>query len=264
MRWVILCAALALPAQASEIAPDGLDNLPGADVYFLGEVHDHEGHHLNQARAIRTIDPAAMVFEMLTEAQATAAPASWDSAEDLGAALEWAGNGWPDFAMYFPIFEAAPDARIYGAAVPRDVARAAFGQPLAEVFAGDAARFGLDQPLASEDQTAREALQQAAHCNALPDEMLPGMVDIQRLRDAELARVAELALRDTGGPVVVITGTGHVRRDWGAPAALAVAAPEVSSLTLGQYELAAPEPPLTDLWIVTDAVAREDPCAAFQ
>ncbi|MBN2761176.1 MAG: ChaN family lipoprotein [Rhodobacteraceae bacterium] len=264
MKWVILSAALALPAQANEITPDGLDSLPGAQVYFLGEVHDHPDHHLNQARAIRAIQPSAMVFEMLTEAQSAGAPDTWDSAASLSAALAWDGSGWPDFALYYPIFEAAPDAAIYGAAVPRDQARAAFGQPLPDIFMGDATRFGLDQPLAPEDQTARETMQLEAHCNALPAEMLPGMVDIQRLRDAELARVAEQALRDTGGPVVVITGTGHVRRDWGAPAALALAAPDVTSVTLGQYEIAAPEMPLTDLWIVTEAVDRADPCAAFQ
>ncbi|NBB97160.1 MAG: hypothetical protein GVY34_03165 [Alphaproteobacteria bacterium] len=264
MKWMLLGAALALPAQAEQIAPDRLDSLPGASVFFLGEVHDHPGHHLNQARAIAAIQPTAMVFEMLTDAQAANAPATWDSAETLADALAWDGSGWPDFAIYYPIFEAAPTARIYGAAVPRAQARAVFEQPVAQVFAGDAARFALDTPLPETEQAARETLQAEAHCNALPANLLPGMVAVQRLRDAELARVAELALRDTGGPVVVITGTGHVRRDWGAPAALALAAPEVATLSLGQYEDAAPDPALTDFWIVTDAVDRDDPCAAFQ
>lgn len=76
--------------------------------------------------------------------------------------------------------------------------------------------------------------------------------------------MAETALQDTGGPVVVITGSGHVRQDWGAPAALARAAPGISTFTLGQYEGSAPDPALTDRWVVTDAVAREDPCAAFR
>lgn len=264
MKWALLNLVLALPAQAEQIAPDRLDNLPGADVVFLGEVHDHAGHHLNQARAITAIGPRALVFEMLTEAQASAAPESWTTAEELAGALNWDGSGWPEFAIYYPIFQATPDARIYGAAVPRAQARAVFEQPLTAVFAGDAARFGLDHPLPAAEQTARETLQAEAHCNALPTDLLPGMVTVQRLRDAELARVAELALRQTGGPVAVITGTGHVRRDWGAPAALARAAPEVTRLTLGQYEIAAPDPALTDFWIVTDAVDRDDPCAAFQ
>ena len=264
MKWALLSLAFALPAQATEITPDGLDSLSGFDVAFLGEMHDHPGHHLNQARAIRAIEPLALVFEMLTGAQAARAPSSWDNAESLASALEWDGSGWPDFAIYYPIFQAAPEARIYGAAVPRDQARALFGQALPDVFEGDAERFGLDQPLSAPEQAARETLQAEAHCNALPDDLLPGMVAVQRLRDAELARVAELALQETGGPVVVITGTGHVRRDWGAPAALALAAPQITTVTLGQYEMAAPDPALTDFWIVTDAVARDDPCAAFQ
>ena len=264
MKWAILSVALGFPAQAEEISPDRLDSLSGADVYFLGEVHDHPDHHLNQARAIRAVAPKAMVFEMLTEAQAANAPGSWTDAESLAEALEWDSSGWPDFAIYVPIFEAAPESRVYGAAVPREQARAVFGQPLSKVFEGDPARFGLDTPLPEPEQAIRETYQAEAHCNALPADLLPGMVNVQRLRDAELARVAEQAHRDTGGPVVVITGTGHVRRDWGAPAALELAAPELTTLTLGQYELSAPDPALTDIWIVTDAVDRDDPCAAFQ
>jgi uncharacterized iron-regulated protein len=205
-----------------------------------------------------------MVFEMLTQTQAANAPATWDSAEELGAALNWTGSGWPEFAIYYPIFQAAPSARIYGAAIPREQARAVFENPLDAVFAGDPARFGLDTPLPEAEQAARETLQAEAHCNALPANLLPGMVAAQRLRDSELARVAETALHETGGPVVVITGTGHARRDWGAPAALGRAAPEITSLALGQYEIAAPDPALTDVWIVTDATPRDDPCAGFQ
>lgn len=264
MKWAVLSLAFALPAHAMEITPDGLDRLSGFNVAFLGEVHDHPGHHLNQARAIRAITPRALVFEMLTEEQAARAPTTWDSAESLASALKWDGSGWPDFAIYYPIFQAAPQGRIYGAAVPREQARAVFGQALPDVFVGDAARFRLDQPLPGPEQATRERLQAKAHCNALPVDLLPGMVAVQRLRDAELARVAEVALQETGGPVVVITGTGHVRRDWGAPAILAQAAPQVTTVTLGQYEMAAPDPAVTDFWIVTDAVAREDPCAAFQ
>lgn len=264
MKWLISVAALALPAHAEQITPEGLDALPRADVYFLGEVHDHPDHHLNQARAISGIQPTALVFEMLTRSQAAAAPARWDNVDELATALAWDGSGWPDFNLYYPVFDAAPKARIYGAAIPRAQARAVFETSLIQIFAGDAARFGLDSALPTADQTAREILQAEAHCNALPDDLLPGMVDVQRLRDAELARVAETALRDTGGPVVVITGSGHVRRDWGAPAALALAAPETAIFALGQYEGIAPEPAVTDAWVVTGAVERADPCAAFQ
>ena len=75
-----------------------------------------------------------------------------------------------------------------------------------------------------------------AHCDALPEDMLPGMVAVQRLRDAVLARAVVRAMDDTGGPVAVITGNGHARRDWGMPAMLARAAPDLDVWVLGQTE----------------------------
>lgn len=264
MRALVMALSLALPAAAQEVGPDALDGL-AADIVVLGEVHDNPQHHLNQARAVAALEPAALVFEMLTEDQAArATQAARASAETLGAALDWEAGGWPDFAMYWPIFAAAPDARIVGAAVPRAKARDVFETPLATVFGPDAGRYGLNQPLDPAEQEIREAEQMAAHCDALPEAMLPGMVAAQRLRDGALARAALAALAETGGPVAVITGSGHARTDRGVPALVGRAAPEVSVLSLGQVERPAePDQPF-DLWIVTDPTPRDDPCAAFR
>ena len=120
-----------------------------------------------------------------------------------GAALGWADSGWPDFAMYAPIFAAAPDARLYGGALPRETVRSAVKDGAASVFGAEAARFGLDRPLTAEAQAAREEQQFQAHCEAVPREAMPGMVEAQRLRDAALARAALQSLQDTGGPVAV-------------------------------------------------------------
>lgn len=232
---------------------------------MLGEVHDNPVHHLNQARALSALAPKAVVFEMLTEAQAAeAVPGLRGDAAALEAALGWNASGWPDFAIYWPVFEALGGAEIVGAAVPREEARRAFEVPLAEVFGPESGLFGLDRPLPPADQAAREAEQQAAHCDALPPQMLPGMVAAQRLRDAALARAALSALRQTGGPVAVITGSGHARTDIGVPALLALAAPEVTVLALGQVERPAGSEQPFDLWIVTDPAPRGDPCAAFR
>lgn len=127
----------------------------------------------------------------------------------------------------------------------------------------DVARFGLDRPLPPAEQAAREARQMDAHCNAMPADMMPGMVMAQRLRDAALARAAARAFDETGGPVAVITGSGHADRRRGIPAALALARPDLSVLSVGQLEAdPGPDAPF-DLWIVTDSVDRDDPCAAF-
>jgi uncharacterized iron-regulated protein len=260
---LILSAA---PVLAAPVTPQGLlDALPGVPVVLLGEVHDNPAHHRVQAQAVAALRPAALVFEMLTPAQAARATADLrgDPAA-LAGALQWAESGWPDFAMYAPIFAAAPLAQVHGGALDRAEVRRAFVEGAAAVFGPEAARYGLDQPLGAPDQAAREALQQEAHCNALPPEMLPGMVAAQRLRDAALARAVVQALAQTGGPVAVITGTGHVRRDHGIPAALALAAPEVAVLAVGQLEADPGADAPFDLWLIADPVDRPDPCAVFR
>lgn len=267
MRHALILAlcACAVPVFAEQIQPADLSAL-SADVVILGEVHDNPVHHAHQAQAVAALAPAALVFEMLTPDQAAlVTEANRGDAAALGAALGWEASGWPDFSMYHPIFTAAPRARIYGAALPREDVRRAVGEGAAAVLGADADRFGLTSPLPAAEQAAREADQMAAHCNAMPAEMMPGMVEAQRLRDASLARAAVQAMAETGGPVAVIAGSGHARRDWGIPAALAVAAPELSVLSVGQIEAegaAAPEQPF-DLWLVTEPTPREDPCAAF-
>lgn len=230
---------------------------------FLGENHDNPRHHARQAEITADITPGAIVWEMLTQEQADRiTPALIPNATALEATLGWTASGWPDFSMYHPIFMAAPGARHYGAAIPRDAARAAMSD-VAGAFVADPVRFGLASPLDPDQQAAREALQLAAHCDALPAEMLPMMVDVQRLRDAELARVAMLALIDTGGPVVVITGNGHARTDWGAPAVLRRATPGLSVVALGQGEDGSPPPGTFDLVEDAPSVPRDDPCEAF-
>jgi uncharacterized iron-regulated protein len=70
-------------------------------------------------------------------------------------------------------------------------------------------------------------------------------------------------MADTGGPVAVITGNGHARRDQGLAVPLARVAPDLSLLAIAQFEEEAPAAPPFDLWLITHATPREDPCAAF-
>lgn len=269
MRYALALALVFASVQASvaaatEIGPEALPGLR-APVVILGEVHDNPVHHANQALAIAFLHPSAIVFEMLSPERASyATPANRESAEKLGAALGWEASGWPDFGMYYQIFEAAPEATIRGADVPRADLLRAMSEGAAAAFGADAARFGLTQPLAPADQATLEAEQLAAHCNALPPERMAGMVEAQRLRDAVLARVVLEALAETGGPIAVITGSGHARTDFGVPAVLRVVMPDLSVLSIGQTEAPAdPQQPF-DFWLVTDPAPRDDPCAVFR
>ncbi len=251
-------AAALLPALAAEA------DLPQADVVILGEVHDNPDHHAWQAEAIAAIAPSALVFEMLLPEQAAVVtPDLRADVEALGAALGWEARGWPDFAMYHPLFVAAADAAVFGGDVPSSTVRRALDEGAAAAFGPEAGRYGLTQPLPEQEQAAREDMQARAHCDALPADLLPGMVEAQRLRDAALARAAVKAHAATGGPVVVIAGTGHARTDWGMPAVLAVAAPELTVFSVGQIEgRAGPDAPF-DMTRATEPQLRDDPCAAF-
>lgn len=237
-----------------------------ADILFLGEQHDNPTHHLVQAAWIEALRPRVLVFEMLTPDQAARVTAeARTSEESLEAILDWNASGWPDFSMYYPVFAADPDAPILGAAVPRDQVRDLMETDLAAILGPEvSARFGLDMPLPDSQQAEREALQRTAHCDALPEEMLPMMVDLQRLRDAALADAALAGFTQFGGPVVVITGNGHAREDWGAPFLARRAAPDVSVYTLGQGE--AGREPEGGFGFIADgpAVDRGDLCDAFK
>lgn len=265
-RAVALFAAVfATFAGAEEIGPDGLGSLPEVEVVFLGEVHDNPLHHAHQAAAVAALGANVLIFEMLTEEQAARLrPEHYGSAEEMAAVLGWDGSGWPDFAMYHPIFLAAPDAQVLGGGLDRDIVRRAVTEGAAATIPDWAEVFALGAPLPDAEQAARESGQAEAHCGALPPEMLPGMVEAQRLRDAALARAVLTAVVAIGGPVVVITGNGHARRDWGAPAMLARLLPDMPMLTIGQFELEASEDPPFDLWLVTEAADRPDPCLALR
>ncbi len=253
----LVLAVLAGPA-AAEVEPP-----PGMDIYVLGEVHDNAAHHAEQARLTTLIAPKAVVWEMLTPEQVQAIEGV-DRADmtAMAAALDWENSGWPDFAMYHPIFVAAGDAVHLGATVSRADLRKAIEEG-AEAALGSKAKGWPMGPLDPTAQAAREEEQRIAHCNALPEAMLAGMVEAQRMRDWSLAALAVAAVEAGDGPVVIITGSGHARRDWGGPALIAEAHPELKVWTLGQIEGPPEADAPYDAVETGPAPERDDPCRAF-
>ncbi len=250
-------------ASAAEIDASDLYKLPPADVIFLGEVHDNPIHHAHQAIALEALGAKAIVYEMLTPDQARLVPGADGSEAALESALGWNASGWPDFALYYPVFVAGADAVVLGGARNKAAVRRAVTEGAAAVYGEGADVFGLDLPLDVAEQRLRVAGQADAHCGALPEDLLPGMVEAQRLRDAELARAIVEAALTIGRPVAVITGNGHARRDWGAPRMVLRAMPDLTVLSVGQFESEpGPDTPF-DLWLVTEGAERGDPCAAF-
>ena len=260
---VFVCLS-AMSAAAAAPDPDVVKQLAQADVVILGEVHDNPVHHQMQADILTALAPKAVVWEMITQAQADGlVNLSLTDAGQVADHLDWATSGWPDFDYYAPVFAAATGAQQFGGLVPRSSSKSVLEQGAAIFFGSDAAVYGLDKPLPKAEQQVREADQLTNHCNALPVEMLPMMVEFQRLRDAVLADAVVQALQATGGPIAVITGNGHARNDRGVPVYLANARPDVLVLSLGQSE-AGQVAGTFDLVLDAAPVDRPDPCLAFQ
>jgi len=250
---------MAAPFAWAQVLPEKapLQAVRGAHVVFLGEIHDNPMHHLIQSDLMVGLNPAAVVFEMLT-------PEPFETLAELDALIGWEAAGWPEISIYGPVISQSMGRPIYGAGVPRAQVRPIMETSAAEAFGAESVRFGLEAPLPEDQAIARNKLQADAHCGAMPDEMIPLMVEVQRFRDARLAQVALEAFETHGPPVVVITGNGHARKDWGAPFALFQANPAIFIASVGLFETPQEKRPPYDSWMVTEAIVRPDPCLAFK
>lgn len=230
-----------------------------ADFVILGEIHDNPTHHRVQAEYVSRLNPKAVVFEMLLPEEADSLQKVERSVTAMQAAVtEFQWSNLPDYAEILEQSDV-----IVGAALPRDRVRAAFHDGAARVFGEGATRIGLGDVLPPAELQKRKQGQFEAHCEAMPLDMMGGMVEAQRLRDAHFARVLVEAAQTYGRPVVLITGNGHARRDWGVPRYVSRLMPEATIFALGQSEEGSIRGTF-DLVLDAEPIKRPDPCAAFR
>ncbi|WP_299391145.1 ChaN family lipoprotein [Pelagibius sp.] len=187
---------------------------------LLGEKHDNPEHHRLQARIVDAIGAAgrrpAVVWEMAEPAHAqTLRAATARTVDGLGDALSWEARGWPAWSSYRPIAEAALKHGMTmapGNASPEATRAVGRGEPLtaAEI---ERLNWTLEYSEAQLDELT--GILADSHCRMLPERMLPGMADVQRLRDAWMS--ASLREADSGDGAILIAGGQHVREDWGVP-----------------------------------------------
>lgn len=233
------------PSSGRFIAPSALiAALANADFVLLGEKHDNADHHRLQAWIVRALvgrgRRLAVAFEMFAADQAPLIAAHLASnpkvAAGIGRAVNWSKSGWPDWSLYEPMAQAALDSGLPVTAANlsrRLVEKIGKGglEALAPAFV---ARLGLERALepAIEAAMAREIFD--AHCGVLPRDKVGPFVEIQRARDAHMARmIADASAAGLDG-AVLITGAGHARRDRGVPLHMVRMAPgkRVAALAL--------------------------------
>ena len=236
------CSHPAAPVAARASDPAWLERAVSADIVYLGEKHDNPEHHQHQADVlealVRRAARPAVVLEMVDEDEQPKLDAleSARTPDEYRDALAWNERGWPDFALYAPIFRVIVAHRLHviaGNAPKAAVKRIAFGTS----DPAELARFGLDTPLAAVAEKSLEDELAASHCGMLPPSSLPAMALAQRARDFALATHARTAPRVSAGPrSVVIAGAGHARKDRGAPFYARQADPKLVQYVIGFVE----------------------------
>jgi len=260
-------------------AEELVQRLKDADITLLGEHHDNADHHRLQSWALENILASGrhpvLAFEMILPEQQAALQRQRtehpDDLDGLAIALNWEKSHWPAWPHYRPLFALAltSELEIRAANIPNDLVRSlAKGLPLSPEASQ---HYHLDQPLdPALDAAMAEEIRQS-HCGQMPEQAVPGMVLIQRARDAAMA----LAISEAAeGGAVLIAGAGHSRTDRGAPRFLPSLAPgkRVFSLAFVEVDdellepagygegLGSTLPPFDAVWF-TPRANNDDVCA---
>jgi len=215
-----------------------------ANFVLLGEIHNNADHHRLQAQMVEALARAgrrpAVVWEMIpTSLQAELDRHLQSGSRDastLGKFLRWEERGWPDWAMYQPIAEAALSANLpmLGGALDRETTRA-IGQsdPSQAKLILD---LGLDQPVRREIVEAQAKEIAEGHCNLLPKEAVKPMIMVQRAKDAQMAKIMVEAARRQDG-AVLIAGLGHAQNDSAVPSFIKRKLPDAKIASIAFFEV---------------------------
>lgn len=257
------CARFASPAAG-----------PDADLVLLGEWHDAPAHHALRGRWIAAQTGRGAALALVAEHLERGRAVVWRGGDEaalrdslVGAGFDPRGWGWP---LHAPLFAAAAAAAVptQGGNLPADAARR-IAREGAPALPADIAALLAAAPLPPAAEAALRADLVAGHCGHIGGERLDRMLLAQRARDAAMAIAlvtAWDAQRAAGraGPVLLVAGNGHVRRDFGVPQLLAVLRPGLRVQAVGFGEHARdPAGPFDRIERTAD-VAREDPCRAFR
>lgn len=249
-------------ATANDAMLSAIENtLLNGGIVFLGEVHDNARHHAMRAELLATLGPAPVVLEHIHADQTAALEPLPSTSDALFAALKWTESGWPDKAIFAPLFDQIIGRPLYAGEPERGRVRDVARQGLKALPDGDAARFKLDTGFPDAAQDALLTELEASHCGLMPKTAFGTMAIAQRYRDAFLADAAMTAAAKHGR-AIVLTGNGHARRDRGAPFALKQRGFDKPVLVVLFTESPPTnvDPAIADIIVSTPPATRKDPC----
>ena len=258
----------------------------GARFVVVGERHDSPDHHRLEGwlvtAALAGGRRASVGMEMLDDDRQAAldqlAAGGGRSPEAFARAVRWADTGWPAFALYRPVVEAALEAgaRIVATHPVKAVRARVARQDLETLGAAELRRLRLLPRLGGAARAGLEQEIAASHCGYANEAMVRAMVAVQELKDAWMA--ARLVERAGPQGALLVAGAGHARRDRGVPRFLArqlgargSGCGRAAILSVGLVEVEAGaedvpsyEPERFDFLWFTPRVDEVDPCAKFR
>jgi len=248
-----------------------------SDFVAIGETHDNMDHHQIQAKILSWFvsanKPINPVFEMLSKQQLSSiqknAPNTSDSFFDK---VSWEESGWPDRKFYKPIFDIVIEQKlpIFAAETERKLLMQLTKGGESQLPDEIAKYLGHVKLGEDEKKQLKEDIV-TSHCGMLPETMVDPMVLGQRVRDVVMAK--SLLSASKTGTAILFSGSGHGRKDYGAPAYVKSQKPDARISTVAMMEVvedvtqaedyreawASKKIPFDYVWF-TSRVERSDPC----
>jgi uncharacterized iron-regulated protein len=228
--WFLLGSASAHPhiidvATKEEISFDQLiDKLEQVRVVFIGEQHDHAGHHQMQLEIIRALareQKVAIGLEMF-QAEDQQALDNWtagiSSTEEFRQSYQ---RNWGWWSLYEPIFSFARQAQIpmVGLNLPRSITRQVATSGFSSLDAEQISFLG--GMTCSVDATYEEFIRRAIGSHGHGSFEFRNFCEAQLVWDKAMARYMERYLKDNPEQSgIVLAGNGHAWK-YGIPAQMA-------------------------------------------
>lgn len=219
-------------SKGQEIVPaDFIADLHGADVVFIGELHNHEGHHRMQLEIIRALRengrPLAIGLEMFQNDYQDALD-KWTSAEMTESSfLQVYHQNWSFWPLYRPIFMYAREQGIPLIAlnIPREITRQVAREGFASLDPKQMHGMDLTGFACIIDPTYKQFIRRALGLHGrADDDSFSYFCEAQLLWDAAMANnLVAFLKKKPNHTLVVLAGSGHSWK-YGIPVQLEILA----------------------------------------
>lgn len=184
------------------------------DYLLLGESHDNKDHHVLQSRLLNSIAATGakptVVMEMLDREFWQRQPRTWTDLQALQKQAKVHNADWP-WELYAPVLQSVVRHRLE--LVAGNVSSETLHEWLDGVESHAAEELLDEYPITSDGLRQLQRNVALSHCGYADAEHVRFMMHAQLRRD----RVMATALVASKPPVVLIAGSGHVRKDYAIP-----------------------------------------------